>query len=160
MEQEIAKLEQLQSQILSAIKEASNKNALVEVRNIHLSKKAEINNMMGLIKNFAGEQKAKFGQKINSVRQELNEAFEQKMQAFADAEIETRLASEQIDISLPGTKQSSGSINPFYLVRDEILEIFINMGYEVKEGRDVETDHYNFELMNIPKNHPSRDMQD
>ncbi len=160
MEQIIAKLEQLRLQILDAIKQAENKNALVEVRNVHLAKKAEINNMMALIKNFDGPDKATFGQKINSVRQELNVAYDAKMQAFADAEIEARLASEQIDISLPGINQNAGGTNPFYLIRDEILDIFINMGYEVKEGRDVETDHYNFELMNIPKNHPSRDMQD
>lgn len=160
MEQEIAKLEQLRQLVLDAINGATNKSALLDVRNLHLSKKAEINNMMALIKNFSGEEKAQFGQAINNIRQELNGAYEFKLQAFSEAEIAARLASEQIDISLPGINQSLGGTNPFYLIRDEILEIFINMGYEVKEGRDVETDHYNFELMNIPKNHPSRDMQD
>ncbi len=160
MEQEIAKLEQLKQKISEEITRAINKSALVEVRNIHLSKKAEINNMMALIKNFSGADKARFGQAINDTRQALSELYEAKMQAFVDEEIATKLASEQIDISLPGINHEAGGTNPFFLVRDEILDIFVSMGYEVKEGRDVETDHYNFELMNIPKNHPSRDMQD
>ncbi|HOC80423.1 MAG TPA: phenylalanine--tRNA ligase subunit alpha [Bacilli bacterium] len=160
MEQEIAKLEQLKQKISDEINRATSKNALVEVRNTHLSKKAEINNMMSLIKNFSGEDKARFGQAINNIRQELNELYEVKMKVFLDAEITAKLVSEQIDISLPGINHEAGGTNPVFLVRDEILDIFISMGYEVKEGRDVETDHYNFELMNIPKNHPSRDMQD
>lgn len=160
MEQELAKLDELRSKIVIEIERAANRNALVEVRNVHLSKKAEINNMMGLLKNLSGDDKAKFGQKINNIRQELNEAFDAKMQVFTEQEIAARLLNEQIDITLPGVNHEAGGANPFFLVRDEILEIFTNMGYEVKEGRDVESDHYNFELMNIPKNHPSRDMQD
>ncbi|HPM08100.1 MAG TPA: hypothetical protein PLL60_04885, partial [Bacilli bacterium] len=78
MEQEIAKLEQLKQKISDEINRATSKNALVEVRNTHLSKKAEINNMMSLIKNFSGEDKARFGQAINNIRQELNELYEVK----------------------------------------------------------------------------------
>ncbi|MDY0345338.1 MAG: phenylalanine--tRNA ligase subunit alpha [Bacilli bacterium] len=160
MEQEIAKLEQLKQKISEEISKAASKNALVEVRNIYLSKKAEINNMMALIKNFSGEDKARFGQTINTIRQELNNLYDEKMHNFLSEEVAAQLASQQIDITLPGINKNAGGTNPVFLIRDEILDIFISMGYEVKEGRDVETDHYNFELMNIPKNHPSRDMQD
>ncbi|HOF53918.1 MAG TPA: phenylalanine--tRNA ligase subunit alpha [Bacilli bacterium] len=160
MEQALARLEQLKENISEEINKAASKNALVEVRNTHLSKKAEINNMMALIKNFSGADKARFGQAINDIRQSLNELYDTRMRVFIDDEVSAKLASEQIDISLPGINYQAGGTNPVFLVRDEILDIFISMGYEVKEGRDVETDHYNFELMNIPKNHPSRDMQD
>ena len=160
MEQEIAKLEQLKQKISEEISKAASKNALVEVRNIYLSKKAEINNMMALIKNFSGEDKARFGQTINTIRQELNNLYDEKMHNFLSEEVAAQLASQQIDITLPGINKNAGGTNPVFLIRDEILDIFISMGYKVKEGRDVETDHYNFELMNIPKNHPSRDMQD
>lgn len=160
MEQALARLEQLKENISEEINKAASKNALVEVRNMHLSKKAEINNMMALIKNFSGADKARFGQAINDIRQSLNELYDTRMRAFLDDEVSVKLASEQIDISLPSINYQAGGTNPVFLVRDEILDIFISMGYEVKEGRDVETDHYNFELMNIPKNHPSRDMQD
>jgi len=160
MGKELAKLDQLKDKITEAIDCAKTRSALIEVKNVHLSKKAEINNMMALIKNFSGEDKAKFGQKINTIRQDLLHIFDDKMQLFTEQEVAAKLANEKIDITLPGVKSITGGTNPFFSVRDEILDIFINMGYEVKGGRDVESDHYNFELMNIPKNHPSRDMQD
>jgi phenylalanyl-tRNA synthetase alpha chain len=160
MEQELARLEKLKKTISEAIGNAQSKAELIEVRNIHLAKKAPINNMIGLIKNLSGLEKATYGQAINSIREELNTLFDQKMNAFNEQEIAAKLAGEQIDITLPGINYTEGGVNPYYVVRDEILDIFVKMGYEVKTGRDVETDHYNFELMNIPKNHPSRDMQD
>jgi len=157
---EIERLEELRLSVISAIGHAMTKQELIEVRNAHLSKRAEINAMMALIKNFEGAQKAEFGQKINNVRQELSERLDEKMKLMLEKETAEQLSAEKIDISLPSVDYRAGGINPYFVVRDEILDIFISMGYEVKEGRDVETDHYNFELMNIPKNHPSRDMQD
>ncbi|MFA5421251.1 MAG: phenylalanine--tRNA ligase subunit alpha [Bacilli bacterium] len=160
MEQEIAKLEQIKAKFIKALEGAEDKECIIDVRNAYLAKKSEINGMMTLIKNLSGEEKAKFGQKINDTRQEMQTLFDEKMKYFTERELTAKMAGEQIDITLPGINHDAGGMNPFFLVRDEILNIFINMGYEVKEGRDVESDHYNFELMNIPKNHPSRDMQD
>ncbi|MCX5774809.1 MAG: phenylalanine--tRNA ligase subunit alpha, partial [Firmicutes bacterium] len=74
--------------------------------------------------------------------------------------LKEKLNVESIDITLPGTSEDAGARNPFFIIQDEITDIFIGMGYEVAEGPEVESDHFNFELLNIPKDHPARDMQD
>ena len=88
------------------------------------------------------------------------ERLEAKRKALEERKIEKQLEEETIDISLPGKEMKKGAKNPFYKIQDEIIDIFASMGYEIVEGPEVESDHYNFELMNIPHDHPARDMQD
>ncbi|MDY0100480.1 MAG: phenylalanine--tRNA ligase subunit alpha [Bacilli bacterium] len=160
MKEHLEKLDHLLKLITNKIEEAISKKQLIEIRNAYLSKKAEINTMLSILKSLTPEERSVFGQKINSVREHLFQLYEQKSNLIDRADLTDKLNKEQIDLSLPSVNYTSGGVNPVFLVRDEILNIFIEMGYEVKEGRDVESDYYNFELMNIPKNHPSRDMQD
>jgi phenylalanyl-tRNA synthetase alpha chain len=94
------------------------------------------------------------------VRVTITNAIEQKMALLKAKELEAKLARETIDITLPGKEGSVGARNPFYVIEEEMIEIFLGMGFEIADGPEVESDHYNFELMNIPKDHPSRDMQD
>lgn len=145
---------------IEAINNASNEQELNEVRNNHLSKKAPINLKMGEIRNIPNEEKKAFGEAINNARNEILAAFEAKKEELHKIELNKKLEQETIDITLPGIKDLKGSANPFYLIQDEIIDIFLGMGYSLAEGRDVESDHYNFELMNIPKDHPAREMQD
>lgn len=150
----------IKNEALAAIAAAKNEQELIEVRNNHLSKKAPINLKMGEIKNVPNEKKKEFGEAINNARNEIIAAFDIKKEELHKIELNKKLVEETIDITLPGIKDNKGSANPFYLIQDEIIEIFLGMGYTLAEGRDVESDHYNFELMNIPKDHPAREMQD
>lgn len=100
------------------------------------------------------------GQVANDVRGAIEGLIESKQQAFQKAETEQRLQAEKVDVTLPGRKMTQGGTHPLNKVIQEIEEIFIGMGYHIAEGPEVETDYYNFEALNLPKNHPARDMQD
>ncbi len=154
------KVEELKKEIIQEIKQANNLNELKVTFDKHLSKKSPLSSMMSHIKDLIGENKAKFGQLVNKAKEEVNATYKEKQEQLTKQEIEEKLSKEQIDITLPSVSYKMGGINPFYLIQDEIIDIFVSMGYEVKEGPDVESDYYNFERMNIPKNHPAREMQD
>lgn len=128
--------------------------------NAYLSKKGKAMGLMSLIKDVLNERKAAFGKTVNEVKGEIGAFYESKKKEFEEEKLAAKLRSEKIDVSLPGREPSSGRKNPYYQVIDEVEDIFLCMGYEIVSGRDVESDHYNFELLNVPKDHPSRDMQD
>ena len=153
-------IKELKNKILDDIAKANSSKDLKAINDTSLSKKSPLNGLMANIKTIANELKAKFGQAINEARNEVIEAFKQKQKEIEEREILEKLNKEKIDITLPGINENMGGINPFYLIQDEIIDIFTSMGYEVKEGPDVETDYFNFERMNIPENHPAREMQD
>lgn len=153
-------IKELKNKILDDIAKASSSKDLKVINDTSLSKKSPLNGLMANIKTIANELKAKFGQAINEARNEVIEAYKQKQKEIEEREILEKLNKEKIDITLPGINENMGGINPFYLIQDEIIDIFTSMGYEVKEGPDVETDYFNFERMNIPENHPAREMQD
>ncbi|MCQ3035638.1 MAG: phenylalanine--tRNA ligase subunit alpha [Bacilli bacterium] len=153
-------VEQLKAEIIEAIDKADNQTELKTVQETHLSKKSRLNGMMSLIRNLAGDARIAFGQAMNNARNEINERFAAKQQKINDFLIKQKLEKETIDITLPGVDYTTGGINPFFQIQDEIMDIFVSMGYEVVEGPDVETDYYNFERMNLPANHPAREMQD
>ena len=154
------KLLLLQESALKEIESAANSDELNNVRNTYLAKKSELSSLMGQIGSLPAEEKKEFGQAINQVRVAISTAIEEKMTYLKNKELEEKLEKEKIDISLPGTSFDVGGRNPFYVIRDEMIEIFLGMGFEVADGPEVETDLYNFELLNIPKDHPARDMQD
>ena len=158
--EEIQKVQALEEKIISLIENASNVNELKTVQETHLSKKSELNSMMSLIRNLNNEDKILFGQAMNNARNEINTKYNEKLNYLNELLIKEKLEKESIDITLPGMNYQLGGINPFYQIQDEIMDIFVSMGYEIVEGPDVETDYYNFERMNIPANHPAREMQD
>ena len=141
-------------------KKVVDESSLEAFYNAYLAKKGKAMGLMGLIKDVPNEGKASFGKTVNEVKWELIAFYESKKKEFAEAALAKKLSSEKIDISLPGRGNASGRKNPYYQVIEEVEDIFLSMGYEIASGRDVETDHYNFELLNVPKDHPSRDMQD
>jgi len=150
----------LKDKILGVLKDISDESSLKVFRELNLSKKSEINGLMSNIKDLPSDEKASYGQAVNEARTEVMNAYKEKEDAINAQLLAEKLAKEQIDLSLPGIKYEMGGINPFYLIQDEIIDTFVSMGYEVKEGPDVETDEYNFQRMNIPENHPAREMQD
>ena len=154
------KLQSILEEALANIKGASSLEEVNDCRNRYLGKKSELASMGSLIATLPVEEKKTFGQDMNQVRNEIGAALDEKMNALKAKELEERLKRETIDISLPSRGSSLGARNPFYIVKDEMTEIFLGMGFEVADGPEVESDLFNFELLNIPKDHPARDMQD
>ena len=125
-----------------------------------LGKKGELTAALRGMKDIPEEQRPAFGKKVNEVRDLLTEALDKKMVALTSGEKETRLKTERVDITLPGKGRDFGGLHPLTRVYYEMRDIFVNMGFEVMDGPEVEYDRYNFEMLNIPKDHPARDMQD
>lgn len=150
----------IEKEALQAIQDATTTEALTEVRNTYLSKKGVIAGLMGRMKDIAPTEKASYGQLVNNLRDLVTNAFDQKQKALDLAALQEKLARETIDISLPSVQAEPAGKNPFFIIQDEIEEIFIGMGYQIAEGPEIELDHFNFELLNIAKDHPARDMQD
>jgi phenylalanyl-tRNA synthetase alpha chain len=154
------RVESIKATALKEIEQAASSDELLRIRNLYLAKKSELTGLMGLMKSLPNEEKASFGKAINDAKGAIAEAYEKKNTSMEKAALADKLSKETIDLSLPGETHKVGRVNPYYEIIDEMTEIFVGMGFEVKEGRDIETDHYNFELLNVPKDHPARDMQD
>ena len=155
-----SRLDEILGEALEEIKNADNSDTLLELRNKYFSKKAELMSMMSNIASLSNDEKKVFGQKVNQVKTAVADALDKKTKEVKDKELSLKLESEKIDISLPGRNFEVGGKNPFRLIIDEITDIFVSMGFSVADGPEVETDEFNFELLNIPKDHPARDMQD
>ena len=151
---------QIKEEALSKITVCTSLKELNDLRVLYLGKKGPLQAAMKSMKDMSKEERASFGQVSNKVKQEITEAIENKKEELEEAEMNAKLESEKIDITLPSRTLSLGSLHPLTKVREEIEDLFIGMGYTVAEGPEVETDHFNFELMNLPKDHPARDMQD
>lgn len=145
---------------ISDIESANSLDTLNECRNKYLSKKGNISLLMLKMKEIPNEFKKDFGRIVNEAKNKVETAINAKIEIEKEKNLKLELEKESIDITLPGNNSFIGGQNPFYKVLGEIEDIFISMGYEVREGPEVVSDHYNFELVNIPKDHPARDMQD
>lgn len=145
---------------LEAIKKATFVEELTNVKNNFLSKKSDLSKMSSEIGQLPPEERKEFGAELHEVRTQIDNSLKEKQDELAKKELEEKLQKERIDISLPGRNVEVGARNPFHIVIDEITDIFLGMGFEVADGPEIESDHYNFELLNIPKDHPARDMQD
>lgn len=155
-----SKMEELRIEALNSVDTAKTIEELNDVRNKYLSKKSEFMGLMNKMRELSSEEKVVFGQAFNRVRNEITESLDNKRKELEEEALNKRLNEESIDITLPGYNMMVGGRNPIYVVRDEIINIFLGMGYEVADGPEVELDYFNFELLNIPKDHPARDMQD
>ena len=154
------KLQTILNAALKDIEDSKTSEDIANVRNKYLAKKSELSSLTSLIGTLPPEERKEFGASIHRVKTEIETKLEAKTKDILDKELTEKLANETIDISLPGRDFTSGSRNPFYIVKDEMIDIFLGMGFEVADGPEVETDRFNFELLNIPKDHPARDMQD
>ena len=150
--------------ILQAAKEqlaaAADARALDDARVRFLGKKGELTALLKGMKDVAPEERPAVGQMINDVRAEIESIIEQRREAIAAAALAQKLEAETIDVTLPGEEVVVGKEHPLNIVLDELKEIFIGLGFSIAEGPEVELDHYNFEALNIPKDHPARDTQD
>lgn len=154
------RLEEMLRTARAAADGADSEAALQEVRVRFLGKKGELTAIMKGMGLLAPEERPLVGALANLAKEELEALFDNRQQAVRRAEISRRLASERLDVTLPGRRTFAGTKHPITLVTEEITEIFSALGFGVAEGPEVEKDFYNFEALNMPKDHPARDMQD
>ena len=150
----------IQEEALAKIAACADAKELNDLRVFYLGKKGPIQAAMKSMKTMAPEERKTFGQVSNKTKQEIGQAIEEKKAYLEEKALNERLLAEDIDISLPGNRLPVGSVHPLTRVKEDLEELFLGMGYKVAEGPEVESDHFNFELMNLPKGHPARDMQD
>lgn len=154
------RLHQLQNDALAALRSATTLKELQSLRVQVLGKKGSLTDVMKGMRDLSAEDRPVIGQLVNQLKDQFEEVFQLRQQQLEDTEISARLEREKIDVSLPGRHAFTGSLHPVTLVTDEIVEIFSRLGFSVEEGPEIEKDFYNFEALNIPKDHPARDMQD
>lgn len=154
------KIEDLRKRTLSDLLSVADEKTLNNLRTVMLGKKGELTEILKGMKDLTNEERPVIGALANAFRDEFGAKFEAKKVEIEQAVMNAALESETLDVTLPGKAQKKGSRNILTQTQEEIEEIFLGMGYEIVDGYEVETDHYNFERMNLPKDHPARDMQD
>ncbi len=154
------KLEQIKAEALKQIENSDALEKLNEIRINYLGKKGELTAVLKSMKDVAPHERPKIGQMVNDTREEIERVLEQHIGQMEKALREAKMKKEVIDVTLPGKKNNVGHRHPNTIALEEVERIFIGMGYEVVEGPEVEKDYYNFEALNIPKDHPARDEQD
>lgn len=156
-------LEELQNIRIEAearIQAATDLKELENIRVAYLGKKGPITEIMRGMGQLSKEERPKIGQLANEVREAIANGIEVKQKRLEEEQLEKQLEEETIDVTLPGRPVMQGSQHPLMAVIEEIEDLFLGLGFSIAEGPQIETDYYNFEAMNIPKNHPARDMQD
>ena len=154
------KMNNLILEIKEKLQSVEDLKTLNEIRTEYLSKKGQINELSGHMKDLSIEEKKEFGKLLNNMKMEVNEMFDSlKVKLETDA-LNKKLESEKIDISLPSVKIPVGAPNILEKIVEEIEELLMSMGYDVVDGPEIEEDKFNFEMLNIPKGHPARDAQD
>ena len=154
------KLENIKREALKQIQESDAPEKLNDVRVKYLGKKGELTTILRGMGSLSPEERPVVGKLVNEAKSEVEEKLEEAIKKIKEIEKNAKLASEVIDISLPGKRNVIGKRHPLDLTLESMKEIFISMGFTVEDGPEVELDHYNFEALNIPKDHPARSEQD
>jgi phenylalanyl-tRNA synthetase alpha chain len=150
----------LQSELLGQIASAPDEAALEAVRVAALGKKGSISELLKTLGGMSAEERKVNGPLLNGLRDAVTQAIAARKAALGDAALDARLAAERIDVTLPARPENSGTVHPISQVLEEVTAIFADLGFSVAEGPDVEFDDYNFTRLNIPPDHPARQMQD
>ncbi len=155
----IENIDKIVAECIASIHKADSTSTLNDIRVKFLGKSGEYTLLLRGLKDIAPADKPAMGKLINEGRIKLEATFEQKAVALKESELAHRLENERLDITLP-QDATLGNIHPLTLVKNQILEILSGLGFAVKEGPEIETDFFNFQALNIPEDHPARDMQD
>ncbi|MGI6647935.1 MAG: phenylalanine--tRNA ligase subunit alpha [Bacillota bacterium] len=156
----LEQLRKIQAEAEELIRIALDLPTLNEIRVRYLGKKGELTQVLRGMGRLSAEERPLVGKQANEVRDYLEEQIQSKTQQIKEQEKTKKLREEALDVTLPGRRIGLGRRHPLTQIMDEIKEIFLGMGFEIVEGPEVELDYYNFEALNIPKDHPARDMQD
>ena len=154
------KLQSIREMAAEAMAACADSRELDAIRVKYLGKKGEVTALMKNMRSLSPEERPAFGQMVNELRSAIEAGLAENKERLEAIALERKLKSETLDVTMPGTEIPVGKKHPINLVLDEVKDIFIGMGFSVAEGPDVESDYYNFEALNIPKDHPARDTQD
>lgn len=142
------------------LESAKEISAIEEIRVKYLGKKGELTGILKQLGSLSPEERPKVGQLVNMAKSKLEERIKTKVDEIKEEELKKSLENEKIDVTMPGKRINMGYKHPLSIVLDELKEIFMGMGYSIADGPEVELDYYNFEALNLPKDHPARDTQD
>ena len=159
-DRQIVDTEEIKAKIEEAVKEIKSSATLREIKMKFLGKTGEISGLMKKLKEVPPEERPSLGKVINALREWAETRFDEFEKYVKKAELSERYAHEKLDVTLPGNRRRKGAYHPDTLIVDELVSVFAGMGFEIYEGREIETDYYNFTALNTPKDHPARDMQD
>ena len=153
------------SQVFNAQKISSEnldplKRQVESINLMFLGKSGELTTVLKTLKDYAPEERAKLGAEVNNLRNIMAHQLNTLREHFAQIELNKKLMSEKVDITVPSSSSEVGTLHPVNLVIDELLALCVGLGYEMAEGPEIETDYYNFQALNVPLDHPARDMQD
>ncbi len=154
------KLKAIQESAKEELKVIKSMHELNETKAKYLGKKGVFSDVMKLMKDLPNEEKPAFGKMTNETKQVILKYIEEQRTLIEELKVQEQLSKETIDVTLPGKKMSLGNRHILTQVVEELEDLFIGMGYAIMEGPEIETDEYNFEKLNLPKDHPARDMQD
>jgi len=154
------KLNQIKENAINELEKTVSKEVLEQIRVKYLGKKGELTSILKGMKDLSNEERPVIGKMANEVRENIETLIENAAAHLKKNEKELKFQNEIIDISLPGKRNTVGKKHPLEQTLDKVKDIFISMGFTIEEGPEVEFDKYNFEMLNIPKNHPARGEQD
>lgn len=154
------KLEEIRISAKAELEKAADAKAVDELRIRFLGKKGELTSILKQMGSLSAEERPKMGQLANEVRADIENAIAASLDEMNKKAQEIRLKKETLDISISGKQREVGALHPLNAVLNDLIDIFRSMGFDVVDGPEVETDYYNFEALNVPKDHPARDMQD
>jgi phenylalanyl-tRNA synthetase alpha chain len=153
-------LKEVLDSLVSELKDISDLNVLNQVRAKFLGKKGPLQKFSMMMKDLSIEEKKNLGMLTNKIKEDITNLIEKKKAELEEKELNNKLLSEKIDVTLPGLNIHKGSIHPLYQTVMDLEDLYISMGYSIAEGPEIETDEMCFEKLNLPKGHPARDMQD
>ena len=154
------KIEAIRAAARTAIEKTANENEIEELRVKSLGKTGELTALLKQMGSLSPEERPVMGQLVNEAKQKLEALITEKKAEMKQKATDARLKAEAIDITMPAKEVKTGGIHPLNHVVNDMIDIFQSMGFDVVDGPEVETDHYNFECLNVPADHPARDMQD
>lgn len=154
------RLESLKEEAEVLVNKASDEQGLLSIKARYFGKKGEITSILKEMGSLPPSERPAFGQLVNLVKDSLEKAVEERLIFLRKRATEEALKGEKVDVTLPGRRMPVGKRHPLTQVMDDVVGIFTRIGYSVADGPEIETDYYNFEALNIPKDHPARDMQD
>ncbi|MEM8642279.1 MAG: phenylalanine--tRNA ligase subunit alpha [Cyanobacteria bacterium P01_G01_bin.54] len=155
-----SQLQALQAEVTTAIAAITDLDALEQQRIAVLGKKGKLSQILRGMGKLSAEERPRIGALANEIKEGIQHQLEQTKTKLEGAAIAAQLASETLDVTMPGVSRPLGRVHPLNSIIDRIIEIFMGLGYTVAEGYEMETDYYNFEALNTPPDHPARDMQD
>ena len=153
-------VEQIRQKAKEEIQNVKNRKNLNDIRIKYLGKKGELTTILRGMGGLSPEERPIVGSLVNIVRDEIELAIQEKEKVLKEEELKQRLEKEKIDVTMPSKKITLGSVHPITQIIEEVEEIFLGMGYQIADGPEVETCFYNFDQLNAPEDHPSRDLQD